>query len=514
MLSPTQADQHPPKDNRFLATIEKVGNKLPHPFYLFFYLAIGVVLLSALLNYFDVQTINARSGELTVVKSLLSSEGVVYMSTNLVNNFVNFPPLGTIVVVMFGIGLADKVGLLSTLMRQTVSKAPKHLLTFAVFIAGICGSIASDANYLILIPLVAMIFHSMGRNPIAGAAAAYAAAGAGFDASLFVTAGDAIFAGIATEAARIIDPEAYVSPVDNYYFAATSVILLAIVGTLIIDKIVEPRLNRLQPISKMVIPAPEVDRDITDAEKQGLKQVGLFSLAFLAVVIALVYPDASPFRNSDGGLIPSPFMKSFVPFLFAYFLGIGIVYGKKTGMIKKREDVPGLMAESVKGLASTLVLFFAIAQFIAYFKWTGIGNLIAFEGAEFLRSTGFTGYSLIVAFILVTALMNVFMTSGSAQFALFAPIFIPMLMNIGIDPAFTLAMFRIGDSATNIISPMSPYFSVALVYMQQYQPNLRIGTLMATMLPLSIGFIVCWTIYLLIWTALGLPVGPGVYMNL
>ncbi|ETX11079.1 transporter [Marinomonas ushuaiensis DSM 15871] len=502
------------KDNRILATIERVGNKLPHPFLLFVYLAGFVIVASMVLNYYGFQTINPKTGDQSPIRSLLSGEGVVYIFTSMVKNFVNFPPLGTIVVVMLGIGLADKVGLLSTLMRQTVAKAPKHLLTFSVFVAGICGSIASDANYLILIPLVAMIFHSMGRNPIAGAAAAYAAAGAGYDASLFVTAGDAIFAGIATDAARIIDPEAYVSPLDNYYFVASSVFVLAVVGTFVIDKIVEPRLNRLHPLSSMIITAPKMDVAITDAEKSGLKAVGLFTLLFAGLVFAIVYPDASPFRNENGGLIPSPFMKSFVPFLFFYFISIGIIYGKKTGAISKIEDIPDLMATSVKGLASTLVLFFSISQFIAYFKWTGIGNLIAFEGAEILQSTGFTGYSLIVAFIIVTAVMNVFMTSGSAQFALFAPIFIPMLMNIGIDPAFTLAMFRIGDSATNIISPMSPYFSVALVYMQLYQPKLRIGTLMATMLPLSVGFIVFWTLFLLLWTWLGLPVGPGVYMHL
>ncbi len=500
------------KDNRFLATIERVGNKLPHPFFLFVYLAIFIVFASATLNYFDFQTINPKTGILSPIRSLLSDDGIVYLFTNMVSNFVNFPPLGTIVVVMLGIGLTDKVGLLSKLMQQTVAKAPKHLLTFSVFLAGICGSIASDANYLILIPLVAMIFHSMGRNPIAGAAAAYAAAGAGYDASLFVTAGDAIFAGIATDAARIINPDAYVSPVDNYYFVVASVLLLSVVGTLIIDKIVEPRLNRLQPVSNMVISVPSMDISITPNEKSGLKLVGWFTVVYIGIIFLLIYPDSSAFRNSEGGLIPSPFMKSFVPFLFVYFILIGIIYGKKAGVIKKLEDIPDLMASSIKGLATTLVLFFSISQFIAYFKWTGIGNLIAFEGAGFLQSTGFTGYSLIVAFILVTAVMNIFMTSGSAQFALFAPIFIPMLMHLDINPAFTLAMFRIGDSATNIISPMSPYFSVALVYMQQYQPNLRIGTLMATMLPLAIGFLVCWTLFLLLWTSFDFPVGPGVYM--
>ncbi len=500
------------KDNRFLSWVERTGNKLPHPFLLFVYLAVVVMVVSALLNYLGVNTYNPKTSETYPIKSLLSGDGIVYMFTNFVSNFVNFPPLGTIITVMLGIGLAERVGLLSTLLTQTVAKAPRHLLTFFVFIAGICGSIASDANYLILIPLVAMIFHSVGRNPLAGAAAAYAAAGAGFDASLFITVGDALFAGIATDAARIIDPEAYVSAVDNYYFVACSVFVLAIVGTLIIDKVVEPRLNNLHPLSTMIKSRPTAEVNMTAEEKSGLKRVALFTLGYLAFVLALVFPESSSLRNPDGGLIPSPFLKSLVPFMFFYFLGIGIIYGKTVGKISKIEDIPDLMANAVKALATTLVLFFAISQFIAYFKWTGIGNLVAFEGAHFLESVGFDGYALIISFILITCLCNIFMTSGSAQFALFAPIFIPMLMQLNIEPAFTLAMFRIGDSSTNIISPMSPYFSVALVYMQSYKPELRIGTLMATMLPLAIGFLVFWTAFLLLWTGLGLDVGPGVSM--
>lgn len=500
------------KDNPFLAWVERTGNKLPHPFLLFVYLALAVIVISAILNYFGINTYNPKTSETYPIKSLLSGDGVAYMFTNFVKNFVGFPPLGTIITVMLGIGLAERVGLLSTLLTQTVAKAPRHLLTFCVFIAGICGSIASDANYLILIPLVAMIFHSVGRNPLAGAAAAYAAAGAGYDASLFITVGDALFAGIATDAARIIDPDAYVSAVDNYYFVACSVFVLATVGTLIIDKIVEPRLNNLHPLSTMIKERPITDLNMTAEEKMGLKRVVFFTIGYLIFILALIFPETSALRNSDGGLIPSPFLKSLVPFMFFYFLGIGVIYGKAVGKIKKIEDIPALMAESVKTLATTLVLFLAIAQFIAYFKWTGIGNLVAFEGAHFLESVGFDGYALIVSFILITCICNVFMTSGSAQFALFAPIFIPMLMQLNIDPAFTMAMFRIGDSATNIISPMSPYFSVALVFMQSYKPELRIGTLIATMLPLAIGFLVFWSAFLLLWTALGLDIGPGVSM--
>nr|WP_300315160.1 AbgT family transporter [Halomonas sp.] len=494
-----------------LSSIERIGNKLPHPFVLFVILAMVVIVLSTVLSALGVTAVSPETGAEVAVKSLLSGAGIEFMLTSVVSNFINFPPLGLILVVMFGIGLADKVGLLSTLMQVTVAKAPASLLTFIVFMAGISGSIASDANYLILIPLVAMIYQSVGRHPIAGAAAAYAAAGAGFDASLFVTVGDALFSGITTEAARLVDPDAYVSPVDNYYFVACSVFVLAVVGTVVIDRVVEPRLNRTLPVEQLAHVSVE-HHELSVDEVRGLKRVGLVTLVYVGAVILAVLPEASPLRNPEGGLIPSPFLKSLVPLMFGYFAAIGMTYGLSTGRIKQAKDVPDRMAEAARELAPTLVLFFAISQFIAYFKWSELGQFIAIEGSNILQHTGFTGLPLVGAFIIMSAVLNVFMTSGSAQWALMAPVFVPMLMMIDFDPAFVLAMFRIGDSSTNIISPMSPYFSVALVYMQRYKADMGLGTLMATMLPLSVCFLLAWSAFLMLWLTLGLPIGPGVYM--
>lgn len=494
-----------------LSSIERVGNKLPHPFILFSILAAVVIVLSALLAFLGVSAVNPQTEAEVHVRSLISPEGLEFMLTSVVSNFVNFPPLGLILVVMFGIGLADKVGLMSTLMQVSVAKAPSSLLTFCVFLAGICGSIASDANYLILIPLAAMVYYSVGRHPIAGAAAAYAAAGAGFDASLFITVGDALFAGITTDAARLVDPDAYISPVDNYYFVACSVFVLAIAGTLVIDKVVEPRLQRTLPLGKDFTTTVD-HHELTTDEKRGLKRVGLATLVYLALILLTVLPEASPLRNEDGGLIPSPFLRSLVPLMFGYFVVIGLVYGITTGKIKNSKDVPQRMSEAASELAPTLVLFFAISQFIAYFKWSELGQFIAIEGSNILQSTGFTGLPLVFAFILMSTVLNVFMTSGSAQWALMAPVFVPMLMMIDFDPAFVLAMFRIGDSSTNIISPMSPYFSVALVYMQRYKPDMGLGTLIATMLPMAVTFLLAWSAFLMFWLSMGWPIGPGIYM--
>ena len=497
---------------RILGSIERAGNKLPHPFILFMTLGVFIILLSALLSYAGISAVNPKTDAVVSVKSLLSDEGIVFILTSMVSNFVNFPPLGLILVVMFGIGLADKVGLMSSLMQISVAKAPPAMLTLVVFLAGICGSVASDANYLILIPLAAMVFHSVGRHPLAGAAAAYAAAGAGYDASLFVTVGDALFSGITTEAARTLDPTAYISPLDNYYFVASSVLVLAVVGTVIVDRFVEPYLNRTLPIADNKRSVGNVLVELNKDERRGLKRVLWVSLLYLGLVLALVLPEASPLRNPEGGLVPSPFLKSFVPVLFGFFVTIGLTYGISVGKIRSSRDVPDLMAESTKDLATTLVLFFAIAQFIAYFKWSELGQFIAIEGSNILESTGFTGLPLVVAFIIMTAILNIFMTSGSAQWALMAPVFVPMLMLSDFNPAFVQAMFRIGDSTTNIISPMSPYFSVALVYMQRYVPNMGLGSLISTMLPLAMGFLICWTLFLLLWLSLGLPLGPGVFM--
>lgn len=496
---------------KFLNGLERIGNKLPHPFFLFLWLAIIVAVVSCIMSLIGVTVTNPKTQVVVGVKNLLSSAGLEYVLGSMVSNFINFPPLGLIIVVMFGIGLADKVGMIGNLIHYTVAKAPPSMLTFVVFIVGISGSIASDANYLILIPLVAMIYHSLGRHPLAGAAAAYGAAGAGFDISLFVTGTDVTLAGLSTSAAQLINPQAEITPLDNYYFTAASVPLLAIVGTILIDKVIEPRLKRTISIDESLVQKPDM-REVSAQEQKALKMTGYAALAFIAVFALILLPQNSPLRNENGGLLPSPFLKSLVPVIFLFFITVGITYGRVAGTLKTMRDIPAKMSEAVREMAPTLTLFFVISQFIAYFRWTGLGEVIAVSGSIFLEHTGFTGLPLVVTFIIMTAALNIFMTSGSAQWSLMSPIFVPMLMMIGFEAAFVQAMFRIGDSVTNIISPMSPYFAVCLANMQRYRPDLGIGTLMATMLPISIGFLICWTAFLLLWLLIGLPIGPGVYM--
>ncbi|XDZ52258.1 AbgT family transporter [Neisseriaceae bacterium CLB008] len=496
---------------RLLNHIERIGNKLPHPFILFLFLALLVVLLSACLSLLGVSATNPKTEQLIQVNSLLSTAGIRFMLESMVDNYMRFPPLGMIIVSLLGIGLADRVGLLSALIRRSVTKAPKSIVTFVVFVVAISGSIASDAVFIILPPLVAMIYHSLGRHPIAGAAAAYAGASAGYDASLFVTPTDAILSGITTEAARFLDPDAYVSPLDNYFFTLSSVLILATVGSLLIDKVIEPRLNRTLKIDADVATPTALDT-LTPLELKAMRATGWVALAYFTFWVLALLPTASPLRNDDGGLIPSTFSRAFIPILFGFFVAIGLTYGKLVGNIKTLRDIPAYMAEAIKALAPTLVLFFVISQFLAYFRWSNLGQLIAINGSIFLEHTGFQGYPLIVSFILLAASMNIFMTSGSAQWSLMAPIFVPMLMLLDYDPAFVLAMYRIGDSTTNIISPMSAYFAVVLVFMQHYKKDMGIGSLMSIMLPISLSFLCFWSLFLCLWVVLGLPLGPGVYM--
>lgn len=489
---------------RFLSIIERAGNRLPHPFILFLILCLVVAVVSWLMAMGGASGINPKTGKEVFVQSLISGEGLVFALTSIAKNYVMFPPLGVILVIMLAIGVADRAGLIASLMQVSVMKAPRQLTTFVIFLVGMCSHVASDAAYIVLIPLSAMIFQAVGRNPLVGAVTGYVAVGAGYDASLLITPVDVILSGITTSAAHTINPQAYVSPLDNYYFIACSALLLSLVGTFVIERIVEPLAGKyggdvvlnLEPIGA--------------TEMRGLKRAGWAALAFVIVVLAITLPAGSPLRNETGGLVPSPLLEGIVALLAVFFLLVGWIYGKAVGKIKNARDAVSLMTEALKELAPTLVLFFAISQFLAWFKWTNLGEWIAISGSHALDASGFAGTPLVLAFVMLATVMSIFITSGSAQWSLMAPIFVPMMMLVGLEPALVQAAFRISDSATNVISPMSPYFAVCLAFLQRYQKDAGIGTLAAMTLPISIGFLVAWTAFLIFWIEVGLPLAPGV----
>lgn len=494
---------------RFLNGIETVGNKLPDPFILFIMLAGIIIVASWVISLFDVTfTIPGEEAEVVAIKSLISAEGLQYILTSMLDNFVGFAPLGIVLAMMLGIGLADKVGLLETGIKSTILKAPKQLVTYAVVFTGIMGNIASDAAFVIVPPLAAMVFYNIGRHPLAGLAAGFAGVGSGFTANLMITGTDALLAGISTAAIQTVDESLSVSPVDNWYFMMSSVVILTIVGGLVTERIVEPRLGKYEGASAKEVVAS------TSEEIRAMKKAVLVSLAYITLIVVVLFLPDSPLTNEEGGIIGSPFLAGIVPLILLLFIIAGTTYGIAVKKIKSSRDIGSFMGEAMKDMSGFIVLVFAAAQFIAYFSWTNIGAWIAISGANMLESIGLTGIAVILGFVLLTAILNLFIFSGSAQWALEAPIFIPMFYYLNYSPAFVQAAYRIADSSTNVITPMNPYLIIILGFVREYDKKAGIGTLIAMMLPYSIFFLLTFTIMLLIFFFTGIPFGPGVSVYL
>ncbi|EHY91234.1 AbgT family transporter [Saccharomonospora azurea] len=494
---------------RVLAGIERLGNKLPHPFWLFVIMAGVVVALSAILDALGAFAISPADGERVEIKSLLSAEGLHMMVGDAVENFATFPPLALIIVVMLGVSVAERSGMLSALLRRTVTRVPAKYLTFALAFTGVCASVLSDAAYVVLIPLGALVFKAAGRSPILGTVVAFGSISAGYDASVLVTASDVLFAGITTSAVGLIDPDHVVNPLANYFFTAVSAVVLALVITLVTEFLLSKR------TANMSVDGDGVDQslgemELTAQERKGLRYSGLALLVLAALVAAALIPPASPFRGEDGGVLSSPIITGIAVVLGLAFLLMGAVYGRVVGTLPKAGDIPAAMAVGVRDLAPVMVLFFAASQFIAYFKWTSMGEVIAVRGADLLDALGVHPLAMLIGMILVAAVMNIFITSGSAQWTLIAPVFVPMFMLLDVPPETTQAVFRIADSATNLISPMSPYFVMALGFLQRYRKQAGIGTLMSLTLPISMVVLVSWTLLFVAWWLLGIPLGPGV----
>jgi aminobenzoyl-glutamate transport protein len=491
---------------RALNGIERVGNKLPHPVTLFFIFAIAVVILSAIFSGIGLSVEDPiNDGETIAVKNLLSSEGILYLFESAVTNFTNFAPLGTVLVTMLGIGIAERSGLISAALRGLVTSVPRTLMTAALVFGGVMSSMAADAGYVVLTPLGAVLFAGLGRHPLAGLAAAFAGVSGGFSANLLLTSLDPLLGGLTKDAAAIIDP-AYAEGINyamNYYFMFGSVILLTILGTLVTDKIVEPRLGTYRG---------SVKEDVTylrPEEKKGLWGALLAFLVTVAGVALLVVPSWGPLRAGEDNFIDTPFLGTLVPVILIVFFIPGLVYGLITKEIKNDKDVANQLSETMATMGAYIVLAFAAAQFVAYFSESNLGTVLAVKGAALIDATGFKGIPLILTFIVVSGFINLFIGSASAKWAIMAPVFIPMMMLSGYSPEFTQLVYRIADSTTNVISPLMPYFAIVIAFAQKYDKKVGIGTLVSTMLPYSIVFTIGWVMMLLIWMLTGLPIGPG-----
>lgn len=491
---------------RSLDYVEIVGNKLPHPATLFALLALLVVFFSWLAHAIGAQAEHPVDGTIIEAKNLISGDGIRWMYTNLIDNFLKFPPLGYVLVVMIGIGVAEGSGLFTTMIRSLVLSAPPKLVTGAIVLAGILSHLASEAGYVILIPLGAMIFHALGRHPMAGLAAAFCGVSGGFGANFFIGSIDPILAGISESAAQMILPDMTVNPAVNYYFMFVSSFLVVFVGTWVTEKIVEPRLGKYDgPAEKLPIV------QLNAKEKKGLRWAGYVLLITLVALAFTVIPENGIFRNPEtGSILHSPFFNGIIIAILLMFFIPGLVYGLVVGTIKSDKDVAKFLGKSMSGMGGYIVLVFFAAQFVYFFNYSNLGIIFAIKGAHTLQTIGLTGPMLIVAFVLLSAFINMFMGSASAKWAIMAPVFIPMLMLIDppYHPGLTQAAFRIGDSVTNLITPMMSYFALIVTFAQKYDEKYGIGTIISAMLPYTFVLTLGWIILLVIWMIFGIPLGP------
>ncbi|GAB5520906.1 MAG: AbgT family transporter [Rhodothermales bacterium] len=520
---------------RFLAGVEWLGNLLPHPVTLFAIFACSVVLISGIAGWFDLAVDDPRpegaagraADGLIRAVSLMNGDGLRRIVQNLVTNFTSFVPLGTVLVAMLGVGVAEKSGLLSALIRSLVIRpegdgkpgllarifAPiaKHSLVISLVFAGVISNTASEMGYVVLVPLAGVIFHSLGRHPLAGMAAAFAGVSGGYSANLLIGTVDPLLSGITEEAAKLIDPNYTVHAAVNWYFMMASTFLITIVGSWVTVKIVEPRLGSYDDSNA----DPSVQggvavEQVTDLERRGLRWAGISVLLFSLLLAVMVVPEGAVLRNPDtGAVLGSPFLRGIVSFIFVFFLIPGAVYGWVVGTVRNDKDVVDGMAQAMSTLGLYIVIVFFAAQFVAFFRWTNLGAILAVQGSEFLQHIGLTGPEVFVPFILMCCFVNLMLGSASAQWAVTAPIFVPMLMLIGYSPEVIQAAYRIGDSTTNIITPMMSYFGLILAFAAKYDRKMGIGTIIATMLPYSMLFLLGWIILFYTWVfVLGLPVGP------
>jgi aminobenzoyl-glutamate transport protein len=533
---------------RALAWVEKAGNKVPSPAILFVALILMVIVLSQVLDWANVgvtkevakpppaqvqERDDATSAspsyalpgepapgkdyqvkrERIEVKGLLTGAGIRYMFTSFVPNFLGFAAVGVILVAMIGVGVAEYSGLIGALIRKLVAISTPGLLIYIIVFVGIISSIAADAGYLVLIPLAATAFLSVGRHPLAGIAAGFGAVSAAFGVNVLITPADGVIKDITNEAAHLVDPSVKLDLVANLWFGIGSTIFLTIVIALITTRIVEPRLgtwNRADADADELEreEGPEID---PAAEAKGLRWALYAVLAVIAVVVLLTVLPGAPLRNPDTGEVigDSPLMNSLIVIISAIFLAAGLAFGRAVGTIKRSDDAIGMITKAWASLASLLFLFLLIAQFIAYFDFSNIARVVAVKLGDILEHLNLANVWLLLGIIIVTAIVNFLIPAKIAKWTIVAPIFVPLMLRLGVHPQTALAAYRVGDSPTNVLTPLMPYFPLMVVFTSRYQKDSGIGTVIALMLPYAIILSVVWTIFFLLWYVLGIPLGPG-----
>ena len=516
-MTPPAQDARRSVPVRLLDLIERTGNRLPDPAALFLILMVVVWLVSWWLSGVSFSAIDPRSGEPIRIVDQLSGTSLTGFMAGLVRTFVNFPPLGVVLVAMLGLGVAEHTGFINAVLRKILSVTPRMLLTPMLILVGILSHVAVDAGYVLVIPLGAVIFYAAGRHPLAGIAAAFAGVSGGFSATVGIPSSlDPMLAGLTQTAAQVVAPALEINPLNNFYFTTASTLLIVLVGWFLTDRVIEPRL-RATPIDGDPAGLPQMEA-VAPAENRGLAwALGAMALA-LALFAWSLAGDDSPWRAAADQVPPqthpllapaAPLMQSIVALIFVFFLLPGIVYGYAAGTVKTHRDVVQGMAKAMNGMGYYIVMAFFCAQFIAAFGNSNLGALVAVEGADLLRSLGLPMAITLAGIIVLTGAVNLLIGSASAKWGLIGPILVPMLMQLGVSPDLTQAAYRVGDSTTNIITPLMPYFPLIVVYCRRYVTGTGIGTLIAMMLPYSLALLGTWTLFLLGYWALGLPLGVG-----
>lgn len=489
--------------NRSLDIIEKSGNKLPDPVVIFISLCLIILFASFVTGKMGVSAKNPADGKVIEAVNLLTPEGIAKIISEAVNNFATFPPLGLVLVVMIGVGVAEKTGYFETLMKYTIEKTPRKIIVPMIILVGILGNAAGDAAPIVLPPIAAMVFIKLGYHPVAGLVMAYASALGGYSASLMIGMSDALIVSFTEPAAKLVDDSVPVNAVMNYYFLCVSTVVLLIAAWFVTVKITIPRFGAYK---SDVHTAAE---DVTPTERKAMIYANIALLIAMVIVMFLAVPEKGLLRNAKTGSLiqDSPLMNGIVPIITVLFFVPGLVYGFVAGTMRSTKKFAEMLGDAMSTMGPFIVIVFFAAQMLAYFKWSNLGTIIAIKGAEALQ--GQNGVVLILGVLALSAFINMLIGSASAKWAIMAPILVPMLMLLGFHPAFTQVIYRVGDSITNPITPMMPYLPLLLSYAQRYVKDIGLGTLIAALMPFSVAFSIFWTILLIVWYLTGLPVGPG-----
>ena len=492
---------------KFLNFIERAGNKIPDPALLFFWGLVTVWALSALLSQFEFGLIHPVTGQAIEINNLLTGQSLAGFLSGMVKTFTGFAPLGIVLVAMLGVGVAEASGFINTGLKKMLYVTPAKLLTPMLILVAIVSHTAADAGYVLVIPLGGIIFHAAGRHPLAGIAAAFAGVSGGFSANFIPSGIDPLLAGFTQSAAQILDPEYVVNPLANLLFTGLSSIVVVGIGWYVTEKIIEPRLSKT-PIDDDAEEAPDLG-SFTAIESKAFNRAGWAMVAGIVALVAAVVPEASPLRSPEGEItaFTAPLMQSIVPLIFILFIIPGVVYGRVAGTFKSSDDIIKAMSATMGTMGGYIVMAFFCAQFLAAFSQSNLGTLLALSGAQFLQAMNLPGQVTVVGMILLTAFVNLLVGSASAKWALIGPILVPMLMAVGISPELTQAAYRVGDSVSNIISPLMVFFPLVVVYTQRYVKSSGIGTLASLMMPYSIAMLIGWTLFLLAYWAVGIPLG-------